>query len=199
MPLITFVLLLLLSTLRIRLKPGRIGHVAKGVQYYVNNSYRGLRAMVAQHKTWADRDVRKTKDNVLVITHWAKLFKYGFTDPHRPKGARVLGKDTVVEDMYWHEVRRLVAGDNYKIHRLSDDMNYCAKVGIWPKYEPKSKNLANTALWKPVRAQADRIAAAHKKAGKKRFLISGYALGRNASVIPHMRAAGIPTSRIKRW
>lgn len=178
--------------LRIRLKGGHIGHGAKGVPEFVSDSFPGLNAMHAQHKSQADRNVLPGKSRRLYIQHWPLPLMHGWVDPlHKmPRHKRF-------EDMTDSEIERLEAhwrGHTFKVHTLASDMIHCAALGIHPKYEPKSRSLAHKELWVPVKAQEMEIRKTHPS-----FRTSGYTLGRNAVCIAPMRAAGIPTSRIKRW
>jgi hypothetical protein len=167
---------------RRQFRGGAIGHVARGVKYHVGNSIRGLRAM-AQWFRKADRDVQKTRDNRLVITHWPRpMIRDGFVDP-----LGKLSRWRTVDSMTLAEVQRLRAPGDYQIQTLEADAQECARLNIDPVYEPKTKRLQNQADW-------DYIAKYAKGLGLKP---RGYALPTHWGALKYMNKAGIPSTRLR--
>ena len=166
-----------------RLHHGWIYHVAHGVPYHREDSFRGI-IFAAQHGyVWIDLDLQITKDGVVVVCHWPRpLLHDGFIDPEHK-----ISRWAKVSDLTWAEVQRLHTKDGYHIRTLDQCLAVCASHGIGAKVEPKGDRRFNAQpIWNQIKAEADRHHAR----------ISAYALIHNSFCLKYVRAAGIPASRL---
>lgn len=168
-------------TFRSLFTTARIGHVRKGVNYAIGNSYRGLRWLKRLGRKKADRDLQMTRDRVTVVTHWPRPLEHGFIDPlHK------IPHHAAVADHDWSEWKRCyvrVPGfGKFYMHTLDQDLALLARLGMEGVLEPKGDHrMRNQRYWDGVKKLAD----------KHHARISGYTLKANAANVPFMRAAGI--------
>lgn len=170
-------------------RPAAIGHVAKGVNYAIGNSERGLRFMRrVLRKKKADRDLQMTSDDVCVVTHWPRPLAHGFIDP-----LGLIHRTALVEDHTWKEWSRCyVKLGRLKVymHTLARDLQLCGELGMIPVLEPKhDKRFRNQPFWNGVMVLAKKY---HVPA------VRGYTLIENADCLPYMHAAGIPATKLRK-
>ena len=153
----------------------RIGHTAPGVAYAVGNSFRGLwfQAVVLRKKR-SDRDVRKTRDGVLVVNHWVVS----------SEGWRSNGHGDVrqgVEGNVWADVQQWTARGGFRIHTVYADIVDRRSRRMGRVWEPKRPHDLTVADWRQIDAWCDHYGVAH----------SMYALRANAAQVPLAHQAGV--------
>jgi hypothetical protein len=167
-------------------RPQAIGHVARGVNYAIGNSFRGLRYMaLILRKKNADRDLQMTSDGVTVVTHWPRPLAHGFIDPEHK-----IPHLALIEDHTWAEWSRCYTAGGYRMHTLDADLKLCGELGVTPWLEPKhDRRFRNQAFWDGVMVLA-------KRHGVRK--VRGYTLRENADCLPFMRKAGIPATKLRK-
>jgi glycerophosphoryl diester phosphodiesterase len=167
-------------------RPQSIGHVSKGVNYAVGNSYRGLRAMFRFGKRKADRDLQMTKDGVTLVAHWPRPLAHGFVDPEHK-----IPRLALISEHTWAEWQRCYTpAGRYRMHTLEADLKLCGELGMVPYLEPKhDPRFRNQAYWDGVMRLA-------RKHGVKQ--VRGYTLRENADCLPYMRRAGIRATQLRK-
>lgn len=147
------------------------------------NSMRGIRQAARLGYGWIDLDLQMTKDNVIVVTHWARPMKRDrFRDPRR-----LIEPGTTVAHLTWEQVRRLRTTDGYRIPRIETALRACHRYGIGAYLEPKGDRRFHATLpWQHIAQVADDFGT-HVRV---------YALPQNREALAPARAVGFETKVI---
>lgn len=119
------------------------------------NSIRGAIYAAEHGFSKIDLDLQLTKDNVIVVTHWARPMR---RDRFYDRRAR-LDPDTPIDQLTWRQVKRLRTHDGYRIRRIERMLRVCARLGIIALLEPKTLRLARDWVWEHITQVADDVGA----------------------------------------
>lgn len=153
--------------------------------YHVNNSYRGIDKAHDAGYTRMDIDALMTLDGVMVAAHWDRPLAHGFRDP--------LGKtarDRLIRTMSFAHVKRLRAGEGYRINGLANMIRYAHDRGITVEVDAKAdKRFEESARWEKLRDAIGGTAGVLVKTtsdlpGAHRRLAAAKAAGFTTAILP---------------